>query len=103
PDWLATDRYGVVADLGEDKAGKTASQSFQSIALLVRALLEDRFKLRVHHETGEMATYALMPSRRDASFGPQFKRTTVNCAVEFAKCRVESLPGHFSAIGVTIS
>jgi uncharacterized protein (TIGR03435 family) len=103
PDWLATDRYDVIAKLGEDYAGKTASQSFQSIGPLVRALLEDRFKLRVHHETREMSTYALVLSRKDGSFGPQFKRTTVNCAVEFAKCRIESLPGHFSAIGVTIS
>ena len=102
PDWLANDRYDVIAKLGEDYAGKSAAQSFQSIGLLVRALLEDRFKLRVHHEMREMPTYALLPSRKDGSFGPQFKRTTVNCAVEFAKCRIESIPGHFSAIGVTI-
>jgi uncharacterized protein (TIGR03435 family) len=45
----------------------------------VRHLLEDRFKLVVHHEMREQPGYALLVDREDRSLGPRLKRSDVNC------------------------
>jgi uncharacterized protein (TIGR03435 family) len=102
PGWLASDRYDVNAKLSDEYRGKTPAELFPSISMFVRSLLEDRFKLRVHHETREQPTYALVLARKDGTFGPKMHRTTADCLVDFAQCRIQSLPGHYSAVGVTL-
>ena len=47
---------------------------------MVRALLVDRFKLRVHHEARDLPVYRLGMARSDGRLGSQLHRTTADCA-----------------------
>jgi len=62
PDWLAAQRFEIVATLPE---GATSDQ----IPAMLRALLEDRFKLKAHREKREQNVYAL----EVAKGGPKMK------------------------------
>lgn len=46
---------------------------------MLRALLVDRFKLRVHVETRERDAFALTLARRDGRLGPQLRSSRVDC------------------------
>jgi bla regulator protein blaR1 len=52
PPWLGTDRYDIVAK-PEEKA------SADEVLEMIKTLLAERFKLRLHHETRELPVYAL--------------------------------------------
>jgi uncharacterized protein (TIGR03435 family) len=56
PDWTASDRFDISATL---PAGGNPAQ----LADLFKALLVDRFKVKVHSEKKEFPVYALMPSK----------------------------------------
>jgi uncharacterized protein (TIGR03435 family) len=56
PDWLRSELFDIVAKLPE---GSTAKQ----VPQMLRALLEDRFKLKVHRELKEFPVYALEVSK----------------------------------------
>jgi len=74
PDWSKTEIYAIKAkvaeaDIAEWKnpaPGSTADQD------ALRALLEDRFKLKAHFETREAPAYALVVAKN----GPKFKAAT---------------------------
>lgn len=59
PDAQSTDRYDIVA-----KASSPASEE-QTMRML-QALLEERFKLVLHHETKELRVYALVVGKNGA-------------------------------------
>jgi uncharacterized protein (TIGR03435 family) len=46
---------------------------------MIQALLADRFKLKVHKETRELASYALVHARNDKKLGPSLLPTTLDC------------------------
>ena len=52
PDWITSDRYDVEAQAG-------GPLSYDDSSLAVRAMLEDRFQLRVHREKRELPVYIL--------------------------------------------
>jgi uncharacterized protein (TIGR03435 family) len=52
PSWINTDRYDIVA-----KAEGRATDD--QMKLMVRALLADRFKLKLHHESKELTAYVI--------------------------------------------
>jgi uncharacterized protein (TIGR03435 family) len=93
PDWLAQDRFDIVA-----KAPEGATQP--QLRLMVQALLADRFKLRVHRETRDIPVYALMPARPDGRPGPKMERATFDCAAaSAAAARGEAPPQQPAAVG----
>lgn len=53
PSWVTSDRYRIVA-----KPARAATLEMMK-GPMMQTLLEDRFKLKVHHEKKEVATYAL--------------------------------------------
>jgi uncharacterized protein (TIGR03435 family) len=53
---------------------------------MLRALLEDRFKLRVHRETRQLPVYALTVPR-EGCFGPNLKPSTFDCEAYLAQRR----------------
>jgi uncharacterized protein (TIGR03435 family) len=72
PDWLNTDRFDITAR-GD---GNPSTSAFVTQArLMLRSALTDRFRLTLRRDTREIATYALVFAKRDATFGPQFRRT----------------------------
>jgi uncharacterized protein (TIGR03435 family) len=68
PGWAETERFDVV--------GVSEHPFIPTDGLLMfRALLADRFNLRMHTETRQLPIYALVPARKDGSLGPQLRRT----------------------------
>ncbi len=61
-DLLSTDRYDIVAEAPGDP-------SEAQTMLMLRALLEERFKLVVHRETKELPVFALVVGKK----GPKFR------------------------------
>lgn len=62
PDWITTERYDIVAKLPD---GATKEQ----IPAMLKALLAERFKLEVHHDTRPHNMYALIVGKG----GPKLK------------------------------
>jgi len=56
PPWILTERYDIVAK-APDNTPK------EQIPLMLRALLLERFKLKLHHETRELPAYALITGK----------------------------------------
>jgi bla regulator protein blaR1 len=67
PDWLASDRFDIVAK-AEDSVPPTQLLS------MIQTLLADRFKLALHHDTKELPIYALVLARSDGTLGSQLRR-----------------------------
>jgi uncharacterized protein (TIGR03435 family) len=69
PDWASTERYDVVAKVApSDLAAYHALPNRQRAAML-QAVLADRFKLQVHHETKASPVYDLVVAKG----GPKLK------------------------------
>jgi uncharacterized protein (TIGR03435 family) len=64
PDWVDTDRYDIVAK-APGEAGLDAMYG-----PMMRALLEDRFGLKIHSEIRELPVYALTAARGGAKLTP---------------------------------
>ncbi len=56
PAWISSDRYVI-----EARADGAANRD--QVLLMLRSLLEDRFKLTIHHETAERPVYALVAAK----------------------------------------
>lgn len=95
PEWMKSDRFDIVAKASADipfgpppaPGGPPTAQQ-----LLLRALLADRFGLKVHHETREMAIYALVTARGDKKPGPKLTQSTADCAALMAAMRARGGP-----------
>ena len=62
PDWVDTKQFDITAKA--PSAGPTSSaMDFSSVAPMLRALLEDRFKLRTHTEERPVTTYRLVAGK----------------------------------------
>jgi uncharacterized protein (TIGR03435 family) len=81
PSWLGSENFDIEAK------SETAASEVQ-IKLMLRALLEDRFKLAVHYETKELPVYTLVVARK----GPKLRVTK---ATEEMTLRVS--PGQVTA------
>ena len=75
PDWINTLQYHITAETAPGVT-LTPAQAAESL----RALLEDRFKLKAHVESRPFQVYALVKARGDGSLGPQLKPSTTDCA-----------------------
>ncbi|MGA8577114.1 MAG: TIGR03435 family protein, partial [Bryobacteraceae bacterium] len=56
PDWLATERFDIVAKLPE---GAPRDQ----VRPMLQALLLDRFQLKTHHESKDFSVYAVVVAK----------------------------------------
>jgi uncharacterized protein (TIGR03435 family) len=97
PDWTATERFDITAKTGPELEGKSAGGQMLVVRrLLLQSLLEDRFKLKVHHETRDLERYALVRLRQDGALGPSIGPSR-RCAPDIpAQCGVVAIPGHFT-------
>ncbi|HXD73337.1 MAG TPA: TIGR03435 family protein [Vicinamibacterales bacterium] len=65
-------RFDIEAKAGRDfKAGEFLPAA--------RRLLEERFKLVIHHEMRELPTYVLVMDRADRRLGPRLKPSNLDC------------------------
>ena len=79
PDWVVRDRYDITA---KPPAGSTRQQR----RVMMRRMIEDRFKLKGHVEDRERPTFALVLARSDGRLGPQLKPSAVDCTKPNAGC-----------------
>ncbi len=73
PPWQNADKFDINAR-AEDPAA-TPDQLLE----MLKTLLADRFKLKVHTETREVPIYALVLSRNDRKLGPKMKPSADVC------------------------
>jgi uncharacterized protein (TIGR03435 family) len=92
PPWIGrqgpnfdTDRFDVAA-----KAEKVSTTA--ELRLMLRTLLADRFKLRVHTETKTESTWVLVLARRDGKLGPNLHPARATC-VELRQAAPSPEPG----------
>ncbi len=71
PDFVLSDRFDAEAKSGNTDATK------DQMRLMVRSLLEERFKLKVHVESREVPVLALVPIK-PGKFGPQLRMHQAN-------------------------
>jgi uncharacterized protein (TIGR03435 family) len=64
PDWMKTQRFDILAKMPE-------GASREQMPEMLRALLEERFQLKVHHENREHGIYALVVAKG----GPKLKES----------------------------
>jgi uncharacterized protein (TIGR03435 family) len=73
PDWVRdSEKYDVVARSVEGLSGGDAMRT------ILRAVLEDRFKLKTHRATRELPVFTLLPVRPGTP-GPRLKPSPVTC------------------------
>jgi len=88
PGWITTDRYDIVAKLnGNPEPVAPGSGKPDPMQLAMRALLADRFKLKIHRESREMDIYALVMAKPGGAPGPNLKQSVADCAAQAAARR----------------
>lgn len=86
PSWIDSERFDIVAKAPE---GSRPDQT----PLMLRGLLAERFKLKVHGETREAQIYALTLARSDGKLGPKLSKTTDDCEKILAERRAAARAG----------
>ena len=78
PDWIDSELFEI-----DGKATTPWQRSPdgppREVFLMIRSVLEDRFKLKTHMETRELPVYELVLAKADGSLGPQLKRPDIDC------------------------
>lgn len=86
PGWIGVERFDVVAKAPADVPPMIPGQGVVGpMNLMLQALLEDRFQLRLHRESRELPLYVLTFTTTDRRRGPRLTPTTVDCAEILAK------------------
>jgi uncharacterized protein (TIGR03435 family) len=97
PSWQLSNKFDIVAKAEDGFTGST-----KDVLPMMKALLADRFKLKVHTETREMPISALVIARNDKKLGPDIMPSTVDCsgAEAEAQKRMEAFArGGAAAVG----
>jgi uncharacterized protein (TIGR03435 family) len=79
PKWINSDRFNVIAKAEGDPQPSNDGPPTVMFAML-RTLLADRFKVKVHDETREMPIYTLIKTRNDGKLGEHLKPSATDCA-----------------------
>ena len=67
PGWIASEHFDIVAN------SEASNLSPEDRWMMVRALLADRFKLKMHTEPREQSVFALVLARSDGKLGEQLE------------------------------
>ncbi|MPZ19171.1 MAG: TIGR03435 family protein [Luteitalea sp.] len=87
PVWIDADRFDVVAKAPSEHVLDPDGFPRQTWRML-RMLLADRFKLRVHKETKEVPIYALRMATSDGKLGPGLRKSDTDCVASM-KAEIE--------------
>ena len=79
PSWIDSEHFDVVAKAETDIAPRPPGSGAGPFQLMMRSLLEERFKLATHSETREMPIYELVMARPDRRLGPKLQASSVDC------------------------
>jgi uncharacterized protein (TIGR03435 family) len=91
PDWIGTMHVDITA-----RAGSPFVQSPDGpdpdLLLMIQSMFEDRFKMRVHHETRDLPVYELVLARADGRLGPELHQSPNDCDAIIAAVRAGGSP-----------
>jgi uncharacterized protein (TIGR03435 family) len=81
PDWIQAEKFDIDAKAPEGVAlGTIGRVGGPSPGLLIlRAILAERFQLKMRTETREMPIYALVTANQDGRLGPKLTRSDTDC------------------------
>lgn len=79
PVWAESEGYDLVAKAEGDAGFDPVTGQPVRLIAMVRSLLEERFKLKVHTEMREAPVYALMLANKDGKFGPRLSESRADC------------------------
>jgi uncharacterized protein (TIGR03435 family) len=102
PDWLDTELYDILAKHA------SATATVDTFSETLRAVLEERFKLRTHREQRELPVYAFVMARPDRALGPGLRPVEYGCGplppgqLTAAPCSMSNPPGRVAARGAPI-
>ena len=80
PSWLNDDRFDVLAQASGGLPPVDADGFPSQLMAMLRASLEERFKLVAHWETRERPIYNLVMARPDRRLGPKLVPVVADCA-----------------------
>ena len=80
PDWIDADRFDVVARATGNAPLEPSGRV--PLAMMVRTLLAQRFRLVVHHESRALPVYELLLARSDRRIGPRLRPATADCIAQ---------------------
>jgi uncharacterized protein (TIGR03435 family) len=94
PDWTRSAHFDINAKANESIVLTGDPDKPSPVFLMLRSLLQDRFKLAIHRETREMPVYAMVMARPDRQLGPRLAPSTTDCAavLSAARSRAPSAP-----------
>jgi uncharacterized protein (TIGR03435 family) len=72
PPWASADRFVV-------NAMAAGVQTSGTLRPMLQRMLRERFALRTHMESRELAGYALVRARQDGRLGPSLKQAAIDC------------------------
>jgi uncharacterized protein (TIGR03435 family) len=78
PEWVSSEHFDIVAN------SEAANLSPMDRWMMVRALLADRFKLKMHAEPREQSVFGLVLARRDGQLGEHLTRSGTDCRLPAA-------------------
>jgi uncharacterized protein (TIGR03435 family) len=85
PAWISSDRFDVIAKAEGDIPPAAPGGPPGPMQFMLRALLAERFNLKVHTEQRELPIYTLVLARSDGKLGAQLRPAGVDCATVSAR------------------
>src|SRR5262245_49098231 len=91
PKWIDSDLYEINAKASTPWQ-RSPDGPPRELFLMIRSVLEERFKLKTHMETRELPVYELVMARADRALGPQLRQSSVDCDALMASLQAGSPP-----------
>ena len=110
--WVESDRFDIIAK-GDFSSAPDGPP--ERLTLMLRRLLDDRFKVKIHTARQERPIYSLLLTSTDGTLGPQLSRSQGSCtgaagsvagelfSLSTRQCGIRVSPGLLSGQGMTIA
>lgn len=92
PAWVTSDRFDLLVKVSGGHVFDADGVPRKTLALL-KALLVERFKLKVREEYRERPVYALTTAGTDGTLGPKARKSNIDCGAVIRGERPALLPG----------
>ena len=83
PEWIGSERYDINAKANTEFKPSPDGPP-RELLLMIRSLLEERFRLKAHRETRELPIYELVVARADRRLGPEMRKPAADCDAAIA-------------------
>src|SRR5262245_41548426 len=91
PEWIDSERFEINAKASAPWQ-RSPDGPPRELFLMIRSLLQERFKLKTHMETRELPVYAVVLARADRAPGPDLRQPTLDCDAIIAAVQAGAPP-----------